>query len=61
MNELSEETKRMLKDEGISCHYNEETGKYELHYPGDMFEYWSTEEEIVANVKDYIEFCEKNL
>ena len=51
----------MLKDEGISCHYNEETGKYELHYPGDMFEYWNTEEEIVANVKDYIEFCEKNL
>lgn len=60
MSTLSDNTKNMLKDNAISWRFNEETRKYELHFPSDNFEYLETENEIIESVKEYIEFWENN-
>lgn len=57
---LSQETKDLLIDNAISCWFNEETGKYECHYPSDNYEYYASEEELLDNVRDYIAFWEGN-
>lgn len=56
MNTLSDSTKNLLKENAITWRFNEETGKYELHFPGDFFEYLKTEEEVIESVREYNEF-----
>lgn len=56
MNTLSDSTKNLLKENAITWRFNEETGKYELHFPGDFFEYLETEGEIIKSVVEYTNF-----
>lgn len=59
MKTLSKEAKQFLEQNGISYYYNEKTDKFEVHYPSDNLEYWDTEEEVLKNAQEYIDFWEK--
>lgn len=56
MKELSKETKDYLDYNGIYYRYNENTDKFELHYPTDNFDYCDTEYEVMQCAKEYVEF-----
>lgn len=61
MKDLSKETKDYLDDNGIYYLYNENTDKFELHYPSDNFDYCATEEELMKCAADYVQFWDKEL
>lgn len=56
MKTLSDSTREYLRENAIDAHYNEATDKFEIHYPSDNLDYCDTEEEVLDNVKEYLEF-----
>ena len=58
MRTLSNSTKAFLGENAITCHYNEATDKFELHYPTDNFDYCDTEEEVMRCAEEYVAFWE---
>ena len=56
MKTLSKETKKLLSENAITYLFNEESEKFEIHYPSGNFDYLDSEEEVVSNVEEYVEF-----
>lgn len=60
MTQLSTSTQALLSENSISYIFNEETGKIELHFPTNNFEYLDTEEDVLNSVNDYIAYWDAN-
>lgn len=60
MTQLSASTQALLSKNAISYRFNEETGKFEIHFPTNNFEYLDTEEDVLNSVNDYISYWDES-